>query len=138
MMKRMQQGFTLIELMIVVAIIGVLASIALPAYQDYTRRAYVAEGLELSGVVKGSVTEYYVSHGVFPSNNAAAGLAAPASIAGNAVSSVGIDNGTVIITFDGKVDGATMELVPTATGGDVAWTCHGGAVSFKYLPSNCR
>ena len=84
-----QQGFTLIELMIVIAIIGILAAIAIPAYQDYTIRAQVSEGLNLSGGAKAAVTEYFQDRGTMPTNNTDAGLSTPATqIAGKYVSSV--------------------------------------------------
>lgn len=92
-MKTMQKGFTLIELMIVIAIIGILAAIALPAYQDYTKRSRVSEGLSLAGGAKSALTEYYASNNKWPSSNAEAGIAEPASIKGNAVKSVTVSTG---------------------------------------------
>ena len=139
MKRTMQKGFTLIELMIVVAIIGILAAIALPAYQDYTKRTHVAEGLTLAGGAKASVTEYYSSQGKFPSNNASAGLAAKADIKGNAVTSVEVASGKITITYNDKVtNGATLDLSPTTGAGGVQWSCKGGSVIAKYRPSNCR
>ena len=67
-MKKVQQGFTLIELMIVVAIIGILAAVAIPSYQDYTKRAHVSEGMALAGAAKTGVAEYYSSEGTYPTN----------------------------------------------------------------------
>ena len=133
-----QGGFGLIELMIAVAIVAVLSAIAFPAYQDYVRRTYVVEGLEVADVVKGSVAEYYVNHGAFPVDNAAAGLAAAASITGKAVSQVSVADGVISIAFNHKIDGKTMELAPTSSKGSVSWTCNGGSVPAKYLPLNCR
>ena len=139
MKRTMQKGFTLIELMIVVAIIGILAAIALPAYQDYTKRTHVSEGLTLAGGAKASVTEYYSSQGNFPSNNASAGLAAKADIKGNAVTSVEVTNGKIEITYNDKVtNSATLQLSPTTGAGGVQWSCKGGTVIAKYRPSNCR
>ena len=139
MKRTMQKGFTLIELMIVVAIIGILAAIALPAYQDYTKRTHVSEGLTLAGGAKASVTEYYSSQGNFPSNNSSAGLAAATDIKGNAVKSVEVANGKITITYNNKVtDAATLQLSPTTGAGGVQWSCKGGTVIAKYRPSNCR
>ena len=137
--RRFQAGFTLIEVMIVVAIIGILAAIALPAYQDYTKRTHVSEGLTLAGGAKASVTEYYSSQGNFPSNNSSAGLAAKADIKGNAVKSVEVASGKITITYNNKVtDDATLQLSPTTGAGGVQWSCKGGTVIAKYRPSNCR
>ena len=136
-MKKVQSGFTLIELMIVVAIIGILAAIALPAYQDYTKRSHVSEGMALAAAAKVAVTEYYASEGAFPADNATAGL--DAAIVGNAVTSVVNAGGTITVTFNAKVTaGATLILVPTAAGGSITWTCNTGTVDDKYLPANCR
>ena len=136
-----QQGFTLIELMIVVAIIGILAAIALPAYQDYTKRAHVTEGLTLAAAAKTAVTEYYSSQAAFPTTNTMAGLTPTATdINGNAVTSVAVGNsGAITVTYNGKVtSGATVILLPTATSGGVTWTCNTGTVADTFLPSNCR
>ena len=139
MKRTMQKGFTLIELMIVVAIIGILAAIALPAYQDYTKRTHVSEGLTLAGGAKASVTEYFSSQGKFPSNNSSAGLAAATDIKGNAVTSVEVASGKITITYNDKVtNGAKLELSPTTGAGGVQWSCKGGTVIAKYRPSNCR
>ncbi len=143
-----QQGFTLIELMIVVAIIGILAAIAIPAYKDYTIRAKVSEGVQLSAAAKLGVAEYVESEGIWPVTNAEAGVATAASIYGNYTLSVtvGTDGVITILYDDGgtvdaptEIEGDVMVLTPTTTGGSITWDCvTGSTVSPRYRPANCR
>ncbi len=140
-MKKVQQGFTLIELMIVVAIIGILAAVAIPAYQDYTKRAHVTEGLSLASSAKTAITEFYNSKGTLPPNNTSAGLALGPSITGNAVTSVTVAAGVVTIVYNTKVLAAAEVILSPTTGvGGVKWTCKKGAGGMKdqWLPSSCR
>ena len=132
-----QQGFTLIELMIVVAIIGILAAIAIPAYQDYTRRAQVSEGLSLAAGAKTAVSEFYQESGAWPGTNTLAGLGAPATISGNYVDSVGVEDNVVTVTYGAPVNG-TLTLTAADSGGAITWTCAAGTVDAKFLPSSCR
>jgi type IV pilus assembly protein PilA len=147
-MKKIQQGFTLIELMIVVAIIGILAAIAIPAYQDYTIRAQVSEGLNLSGGAKAAVSEFFMDQGVYPANNVTAGIEAPAAINGKYVTQVAVANGTITVTYgldaNANIAGATLTMTPipaAANLGSVSWTCAGGNIlggTPKWLPAACR
>lgn len=138
-MRSVQKGFTLIELMIVVAIIGILAAVALPAYQDYTKRSHVSEGLSLAGGAKTAVTEYYSSEGSWPSDNAAAGIAQADSIKGNAVKSVTVDGSKITVVFNQKVeDDETIVLKGSDNGGSIDWSCKDGSLISKYRPANCR
>ncbi|MFN3713952.1 MAG: pilin [Alcanivoracaceae bacterium] len=139
-MKSVQQGFTLIELMIVVAIIGILAAVAIPAYSDYTVRAKVSEGLSLASGAKTSVTEFALSTGGLPADNAEAGLLSPTSITGNNVASVTVNGGNIEIEYsnDAAIQGNTVILVPANTQGSIIWSCTGGDVEPRYRPANCR
>ena len=135
-----QKGFTLIELMIVIAIIGILAAIALPAYQDYTKRARAAEGLSLAGGAKTAVSEYYSSNNDFPGSNSAAGLAQDTDIHGNSVTKVTVGtSGVITVTYNNKVtSGATVLLTPAVTNGGLTWDCKGGTLASSLRPSECR
>ena len=138
-MKKVQQGFTLIELMIVVAIIGILAAIAIPAYQDYTKRSHVSEGLTLASSAKAGVSEFYSSQGTWPAGNESAGLADSGSIQGNAVRSISVNESQITITYTTRVSpGGTIILRGTDEGGSIRWDCTGGDVDNNYRPSNCR
>ncbi len=145
MIQRRQQGFTLIELMIVVAIIGILAAIAIPAYQDYTIRSQVSEGLNLAAGAKTAIAEFYNNTGRLPGSNASAGLATAASIKGNYVDNVAIGStGLVTITYGNKANAkiSTKTLLVSAVTnggiGSVQWTCKRGSIDSKYVPTNCR
>ncbi len=140
---RKQQGFTLIELMIVVAIIGILAAIAIPAYQDYTIRAQVSEGLNLAGGAKAAVTEYYQDQGAFPADNAEAGIEVATNITGKYVTQLAVAAGVITVTYGNdantNIAGDTLTLTPLDNQGSVSWTCANGAgLQNKWLPAACR
>lgn len=141
-MKNEMQGFTLIELMIVVAIIGILASIAIPAYQDYTIRAQVAEGLSLSNAAKVSLGEYYTDRGLWPADNATAGLSAPGTIVGKYVVSVEVTGNVITVTYgndaNANIAGQNLTLSVVDNDGSFIWTCAGAGIADKHLPAACR
>lgn len=159
-MKAIQKGFTLIELMIVVAIIAILAAIALPAYQDYTRRSRVSEAVTLAGGAKTAVAEYYSNEIAWPATVAEAGIAsASTDIKGKAVKSLAVQNGVITVTLNNKVkDGAWIRFTPSAQGsvpsqitpgtpigdsngaaGSFTWRCDADTGMKKaWVPTECR
>jgi type IV pilus assembly protein PilA len=162
-MKKMQQGFTLIELMIVVAIIGILAAIAIPAYQDYTIRAQVSEGMNLAAAAKAAVAETYLNTGVAPAGRTEAGMSATATdTQGKYVASVNVATGEIVIVYGNDAHtnitaGTSNTLVITpylSADNSVIWKCGmsaaptagtlmGGGptattVPVQYLPASCR
>ncbi|HFC0523706.1 TPA: pilin [Neisseria gonorrhoeae] len=163
-MNTLQKGFTLIELMIVIAIVGILAAVALPAYQDYTARAQVSEAILLAEGQKSAVTEYYLNNGEWPKDNASAGVASASTIKGKYVQSVTVANGVVTAQMksDGvnkEIKGKKLSLWAKRQDGSVKWFCGqpvkrdnaddpndavkddadaNGKISTKHLPSTCR
>lgn len=150
-MKNLQKGFTLIELMIVVAIIAILAAIAIPAYQNYLIRAQVSEGAVLADGLKTPLAEYYSNHGGFPgtASNASIGLPATAgSTSGKYVSQTTFlaTSGIIEATFgtgavNAAISGEMFVLSPIVSGGSIAWSCtstQGSPVPPKYMPASCR
>ena len=162
-MKKLQQGFTLIELMIVVAIIGILAAIAIPAYQDYTIRAQVSEGMSLASAAKTAVAETFLNTGLPPANRTQAGMSnAATDTEGKYVASVEVATGAITVTYGNEANAAianqTLGLSPYETGDlSVVWRCGlaaapgslstigngAGAVAnttveSQYLPASCR
>ena len=143
-MKKIQQGFTLIELMIVVAIIGILAAVAIPAYQDYTVRARVTEGLSLASAGKTAISEFFATNGGLPTDNATAGLEAAANITGKyttqvAVTGAGLCQATYGVDANANIAGAVLTMTPTDNTGSVSWACTGDATLVdKWVPAACR
>ena len=149
-MKTMQKGFTLIELMIVVAIIAILAAIAIPAYQNYVIRAQVSEGMSLADGAKTAITEYYTNYGKFPTTNTLAGLASPGSITGNYVSQVdaGTTPGVIAVKFsntlpqkaNAAINNDVLALSAITSTGSISWSCNSAKTTIpqQYLPSSCR
>jgi len=141
-----QQGFTLIELMIVVAIIGILAAVAIPAYQDYTVRAKISEGMGLAAAAKTSVSEYYNSMGTMPATSTLAGVNQAQTTPYVNALLYSTANGAGIITvyyrplsseIKADFDTITFKGVGTSTSG-IRWSCTGGTLIDKYRPANCR
>ncbi|HFC7553343.1 TPA: pilin [Neisseria meningitidis] len=162
-MNTLQKGFTLIELMIVIAIVGILAAVALPAYQDYTARAQVSEAILLAEGQKSAVTEYYLNHGIWPANNNSAGVATSTDIKGKYVQSVEVKNGVVTATMassnvNNEIKGKKLSLWAKRQNGSVKWFCGqpvertaptttnddvnkatgNNEIDTKHLPSTCR
>ncbi|HEZ5957152.1 TPA: pilin [Neisseria meningitidis] len=162
-MNTLQKGFTLIELMIVIAIVGILAAVALPAYQDYTARAQVSEAILLAEGQKSAVTEYYLNHGTWPSNNSSAGVASSSTIKGKYVEKVEVKNGVVTATMlssgvNKEIQGKKLSLWAKRQNGSVKWFCGqpvertaptttnddvnkatgNNEIDTKHLPSTCR
>ncbi|ENY0135640.1 pilin, partial [Neisseria gonorrhoeae] len=161
-MNTLQKGFTLIELMIVIAIVGILAAVALPAYQDYTARAQVSEAILLAEGQKSAVTEYYLNHGEWPANNTSAGVASASDIKGKYVKEVKVENGVVTAEMastgvNKEIQGKRLSLWAKRQDGSVKWFCgqpvkrdkaandddvtddkNNNGIDTKHLPSTCR
>jgi type IV pilus assembly protein PilA len=137
-MKNMK-GFTLIELMIVIAILGILLAIAIPAYSDYTIRARISEGLNVAAAAKTAVSESRLSTGIMPADEDAAGISA--TIQSTYVNGLTVVDGLITIEYrniDAAVNTNTIELAPTFLTSTVRWDCTGGSVGPRYRPANCR
>ena len=143
-MNKQQHGFTLIELMIVVAIIAILAAIAISQYSDYLIRSQVAEGSALADGAKTSVAEFYNNYGKFGPSNASIGLASPTSIVGKYVTNLDATDGIIDVTFGGATTNAKIKnehllYSPVTHAGSIEWVCnHSSALSAKYVPATCR
>jgi type IV pilus assembly protein PilA len=144
---KVQKGFTLIELMIVVAIIAILAAIAISQYQDYVIRSQVSEGSSLADGMKTAVAEFYNNAGRFPGSNASAGLAVSTSIVGNYVSQVNAAGGPIVATYSSTsprkantaINGQSLTFSPVTSEGSITWECNKSAgMQDKWVPQICR
>ncbi|CAK0775282.1 type IV pilus assembly protein PilA [Gammaproteobacteria bacterium] len=130
-MHSTQSGFTLIELMIVVAIIGILAAVGIPSYQDYSVRSQTVEGISLSDGPRAGISDFWNTRGKLPPSAASAGVASSTSLQGMYVSDIAIANGKITITFGNKASskisksgGNLLEIIPVANaGGNLVWVC---------------
>ena len=142
MKKSVQKGFTLIELMIVVAIIGILAAVALPAYQDYTVRAKVSEAIGFAAAAKSAVSEHVLAKGAWPASNGAAGFPSPTS---KVVSGISISGSSITVTLSSggtaglsSAAGKKFKLTGKTTASGVHWVCAKDDIDAKFLPATCR
>lgn len=144
-MKNKHTGFTLIELMIVIAIIAILMSYAIPAYRDYTVRTKVGEGLQLASALKSHIGQGWASSDDMSTyNSGSSGLPAAADVTGNNVSQIQVTAGTILISFnnDANLNGNTLTLAPVfpnagAGGSSLIWNCS-STLANQFLPHECR